>query len=122
MAGTVVTTEITHASVKKVSFDWLSSAAGAADATTTAVFNGRVIYVVFESDSGGTAPTDLWDCTVKDAGGIDVCKGLGANVTAAATVYKADSDGLGAVCESALTLAVTNAGNAKGGIVTLFIR
>ena len=36
----------------------------------------------------------LWGCTVKDADGIDICKGLGANVTAAATVYKADNDGL----------------------------
>lgn len=122
MAGTVVTTEITHGSVKKIKFDWLSDAAGAADAVTTNVYNGRVIYAAFESDGGGTAPTDLWDCTVKDADGIDICKGLGANVTAAATVYKADSDGLGAVVESALTLAVTNAGNAKGGLVHLYIR
>ena len=122
MAGTVVTTEITHGSVKKIKFDWLSDAAGAADAVTTNVYNGRVIYAAFESDGGGTAPTDLWDCTVKDADGIDICKGLGANVTAAATVYKADSDGLGAVVESALTLAVTNACNAKGGLVHLYIR
>ena len=28
MAGTVVTTEITHGSVKKIKFDWLSDAAG----------------------------------------------------------------------------------------------
>lgn len=122
MAGTVTITEITHTPVKKVSFDWLSDAAGAADAVTTATLNGRVIYAVYQSDGGGTAPTNLWDVTVKDDSGIDVLKGTGADVTSAATVYKADSDGLGAVVESKLTLAVTNAGNAKGGIVTLFIR
>lgn len=53
---------------------------------------------------------------------VDVLKGLGADLGNAANTYKADSDGLGAVVESKLTLAVTNAGNAKGGKTILFIR
>lgn len=122
MAGTVTTTEIIHAPVKKVVFDWISSAGGAADAITTAVLTGRVIYAAQLPASAGTQPTDAYDVTVVDADGVDVLKGLGANLSNAAGTYKADSDGLGAVVESKLTLAVTNAGNAKAGKTILFIR
>lgn len=122
MAGTVVTTEIIHRPVKKVVFTWTSSAGGAADAVTTEFFTGRIIYAAQLPDGGGTQPTDLYDVTVTDADGVDVLKGLGADLSNAAATYKADSDGLGAVVESKLTLAVTNAGNAKGGKTILYIR
>ena len=46
MAGTVTTTEETFGSVKKITFDWLSSAGGAADATTTKLYNGIIERVV----------------------------------------------------------------------------
>lgn len=122
-AQVVTITEVTHGSVKKIKWDWLSTDGGAVvGSVTTGYYNGRVIYAALISDSGDTAPTNLWDCTVKDADGVDVLKGLGADVTSAATVYKADSDGLGAVVESKLTLAVQNAGDANGGEVHLYIR
>lgn len=122
MAGTVAKTEIMHRHIKKVVFDWTSSAGGAADATTEQFHTGRIIYAAQLPDSGGDQPTDQYDVTVVDADGVDVLKGLGANLSNAAGTYKADSDGLGAVVESQLTLAVTNAGNAKGGKVILFIQ
>ena len=122
MAGTVTTTETTHTSVKQIKFVWTSSAGGAADATTTAAFDGRVIYAAQIPDGGGTQPTNAYDVTVTDANGVDVLKGLGADLSNAANTYKADSDGLGAVSGSTLTLAVTNAGASKGGKTILYIR
>lgn len=122
MAGTVATTEITHQPIKKVVFTWTSSAGGAADATTAGYYTGRLIYAAQIPDSGGTQPTDAYDVTVADSDGVDLLKGLGANLSNAATTYKAESDGLGAVVESQLTLAVTNAGNAKGGKTVLYFR
>jgi hypothetical protein len=122
-AQVVTITEKTAFSVKEIIWDWLSTDAGVVvGSVTTYPYTGRCIYCSLESDAATTDPTDQWDCTVKDADGVDVLKGLGADVTKAATVYKADSDGLGAVVESKLTLAVSGAGNAKGGIVRLFIR
>jgi hypothetical protein len=122
MAGTVTISEITHRPVRKVVFTWLSSAGGAADGVTTEYHTGRVIYAAQLPDGGGTQPTDLYDVTVTDGDGVDVLKGLGADLSNAAPTYKADSDGLGAVVESKLTLAVTNAGNAKGGKTLVYIR
>ena len=122
MAGTVTTSEVTHQPVKKIVFDWTSSAGGAADATTTGYYTGRIVYAAQVPDSGGTQPTDAYDVTVVDGGGGDLLAGLGANLSNAANTYKSDANGLGAVVESQLTLAVTNAGNAKGGKTILYIR
>ena len=122
MAGTVAKSEITHRSLKKIVFDWTSSAGGAADATTDEYYTGRIVYAAQIPEAAGTQPTDQYDVTVVDADGVDVLAGLGANLGNAANTYKADSDGLGAVVESQLTLAVTNAGDTKGGKTILFIR
>jgi hypothetical protein len=122
MAGTVETTEIRHQTVQRIVFDWTSSAAGAADAETAEIYNGRVIYVAQLPGAGGDQPTDQYDVLVSDADGVDVLAGLGANLSNAAPTYKADTDGLGAVVESTLTLAVTNAGNAKSGKTIVYLR
>jgi hypothetical protein len=122
MAGTVAITEFTHTSLKKVVFDWTSADSGAADATTTAYLTGRIVYSAQIPNAGGTQPTNAYDVVVTDADAVDVLNGLGANLSNSASTFKAESDGLGAVVESQLTLAVTNAGNAKGGKTILFIR
>lgn len=119
MAGTVVTTEVTHATVKKIIFAWTSSAAGAADATTTAAYDGKLVTLI--TDPGATAPTDNYDVVVTDADGHDVLVGQGANRDTANTELVAESL-LGAVAGSKLTLAVTNAGDSKVGEVILYIR
>ena len=122
MAGTVTTTEITYPRIKKVTFTWTSSAGGAADATTTHTYTGEVVRAVQVPDGGGTQPTDLYDVTVTDSDGADVLHGTGANLSNAAVTNAAPKDGLGAVVNSTLTLAVTNAGNATGGVTILYLR
>lgn len=122
MAGTVTTTEERLGFIHKVKFVWVSSAGGAADATTTYYYTGLLERVVQIPDGGGTQPTDQYDCVVNDADGADVLGALGANLSNAAQTLKAAKDGLGAVANSKLTLAITNAGNAKGGATILYIR
>lgn len=120
-AGTVTTTEARHAALKRIKFAWVSSAGGAADATTVNSFCGKVELLATIPDGGGTQPTDLYDLTVTDVDGIDVLAGAGANRSNASTQTVVSSS-LGAVCYSTLTLAITNAGNAKGGTVVLYLR
>ncbi len=121
MAGTVTVAETTHTTVKKIYWDWLSTAGGAADLITTLPYDGLIERAVFIPDGGGTQPTDQYDVTVTDSDGVDVLAGLGANLTNAATVSKTHADGLTAAVGK-LTLNVTNAGNAKGGLVILYLR
>lgn len=122
MAGTVTITEHSWAYIKKIEFDWESSAGGAADGTTTDIYTGEIIRVVQVPDSGGTQPTDLYDVTVVDDDTLDIMYGLGANVSNAAPSQKQMSDGLGCVVGSQLTLHVTNAGATKGGKTIVYLR
>ena len=89
---------------------------------TVELYTGEVLRVVQIPDGGGTQPTDLYDVVVNDGDGADVLLGLGANLGNAANTDKVAADKLGVVTNSKLTLAVTNAGNAKGGKTILYIR
>lgn len=121
MAGTVTTTEETFGSVKKVKFAWTSSAGGAADATTAATFSGKLLGFATVPAAAGSAPTANYDVAITDDDGIDVLLGAGANRHTANTEYVAGAS-LGAIATDRLTLAVTNAGDTKGGTVVLFIQ
>lgn len=123
MTAQVVTlTETVHTSVKEIVWDWLSTDAGAVISQTTLAYDGVLERAVFIPDSAATQPTDNYDVTITDANSIDVLAGLGANLSNAATVVKTHASGLTCVAGSKLTLNVTNAGDAKGGVVVLGLR
>lgn len=118
MAGTVTKTEQTFGRIHKITWTWLSSAGGAADDTTGAYYTGRVVRAVQIPDGGGTAPTTLYDVVVNDADGADVLQGTGGNLNIGTNT---ESNDLATVATTQLTLAVTNAGNAKGGKTILYV-
>lgn len=124
--GTVTVTEENLGPVRKILFDWLSENGGGDDGkatkTTTYRYNGLLERVVFVPDSGATAPDNLYDVVVNDEDGYDVLIALGANLSNAAAVSKSAADGLGAVVGDKLTLSVSGAGSANGGVVILYLR
>lgn len=128
MAGTVVIDYEDIYTIKKLTFDWLSSSGGAADATTKKIV-GQILRVGFTPDGGGTQPSLNYDVVINDEQSIDVLQGLGANlsnVTATNVVPVVTNGTAGnmapAVITDILTLAVTNAGNAKGGEIAIWYR
>lgn len=116
----VAKTEVTFSSAKEVVFTWTSSGGGAADATTTAAFDGKLVGFA-TIPSGSAAPTDNYDVAIVDSRGHDVLMGAGANRDTANTEYVAEAS-LAAVAASKLTLHVTNAGDSKAGTVVVWIR
>ena len=120
MAGTVTTTEETFGSIKKITFDWLSSAGGAADATTTKYYNGIIERVVTVPDTGGTAPTS-YTLVLQDDDSVDILDGAGASRSTTLT-QQIDPMGNGSVANAKLTLGITSAGSAKGGLVYDYLR
>lgn len=118
-AGVVTTAEITHTRTKKLTFNWTSSAGGAADGTSTAAFDGKIIGLT--TDPGAGPPTDNYDVAILDADGHDVLLGAGANRDTTVTEFVASAS-LGAVSGSKLTLAVTNAGATTVGQIVLYIQ
>ena len=114
-------------SIKKLTFSWTSSAGGSATQAFTGI-NGRIVRVVTDPD-GTDVPTTLYDITLVDDEGFDVLVTLGANRSA--TVTEAIAPGIiltnGAstsvvpqAIAGTLTLNVTNAGNAKKGVVAVY--
>ncbi len=121
-AQVVTVTEKKHTSVKQITWDWLCTDLGVVTSATTKAFDGVLERAVFIPDAAGTQPTNSYDVTITDADSVDVLAGLGADLSNSATVVKKHSDGLTAVAGSILTLNVSNAGNAKGGVVILHLR
>lgn len=123
MAGTVVLTEETHGTIKKVKFAWTSGKngdAGKADKTTEEAYSGKILGLCTVPDAVAV-PTADYDVRVLDEDGIDVLMGAGADRSDTVTQYVL-STSLGAVAYDTLTLEVRNAGAEKKGIVYLFIR
>ena len=122
MAGTVAVTEkVTVGSIKKITFVWTSTSGGAADKTTTAAVDGKIIGFTTIPAGGGSAPTDNYDITVTDVDGHDVLLGAGMNRDTANTEHVSEGSMAG-VSKSTLTLNVASAGDTKGGTAILYIR
>jgi hypothetical protein len=120
VAGTVTVSEERLGSLKKIRWEWLSTAGGAADLQTTYAYNGVIQRLVTDPD-GSAAPTDDYDITITDEDGYDVLMGAGANRDTA-TTEQVLATSLGCVANDKLTLNVANAGSAKAGVVVLYIR
>lgn len=81
--------------------------------------NGRIYRVVTNPDNADT-PTANWDLTLEDEDGVDVLAGTGANRDAGGTGASEQIKPDVAVA-SKLTFKVANGGNAKKGVVKLYI-
>jgi hypothetical protein len=138
--GTVTVTEETFSHVKKISFAWESEDgggdAGKATKTTEESYTGQIARVVTIPD-GTDAPSDNYDVQLLDEDGVDALLGAGADRDTANTeqIVALNSEPsvlwegsgvlgapLGVVANDQLTLSITSAGNAKKGVVHVYIR
>lgn len=122
MAGSAMTfTEAIHGSVKKIKAAWTSDdTTGAVSGTTTYPYDGRLIGAI-TVPSGSAVPSANYDIAVNDADSVDVALGALANRSDTNTEFVAEASMAG-VAHSKLTIAITNAGNSKQGILYLLIR
>lgn len=126
-AGTVtVTTADVGGGVTRYTIAWVSDALGAVSGNTIAIKPGVIVAVKFTPDAAATQPTDLYDVTFEDPDDVDLLMGVGANLSNAnATRVKPPvntSDEVYFDGSASCELVVSNAGNAKGGTVYLFVR
>lgn len=121
MTAQVVTNTIHNGSKYiEVIIDWAATDAGAVSYAIPGIYEGLLWKCVIIPDSGDTAPAAGYDVTITDADGLDILCGGGADCSATAAEYISASD-LGVVVNSALTLTIAAAGDAKGGKIYLFI-
>lgn len=125
-AGTVsVTPTFLGNGVTQYKVVWTSDAAGAVSGNAFGVTLGYILSVKFVPDSGGTQPTDLYDATLLDSDGIDVLNAQAANLSNATGRYFTFEPRFffpGATGLQTLDLVIANAGNAKGGIVYVWVQ
>ena len=107
-----------------VTFEWVSDSGGDVVATTEHV-SGTIERIVY--NPGITSPTANYDVALTDQDGVDVLNGTGENLSATVTssTLSTVTDGTTIVpfaTMGTLSLAITNAGNAKGGIIRIYLR
>lgn len=119
MAGMVCT--ITYkewATIKTVTFTWLSDDAAGTASETTKPISGVILRAV--TDPGATAPDDNYDIVVNDADGVDVMAAALANRDTANTEQVTPA--APPAVSGPLTMEVSAAGNAKEGVLILYYR
>ena len=123
MAGSIVFSDSKLRSVRKFTLAWVSDASGDVNGVLTKPLSGIIHRITVVPDGGGTAPTTLYDVVLNDTEGVDLLNGKGANLSATVTTsVSPDFTGGNLAFDDALDLVVSNAGNAKGGKVILYIR
>ena len=129
MAGIVTTTELTWKSVKKITFDWISSGSstgfelGTATADTTKYYDGEVLRIVCLE-----AATTGYAIEINDSDSVDLLGGQGAALTSGGADFGTSTGGdktgpnLSVVC-SKISLNVTSScGGGSTGRAIVYVR
>lgn len=109
--------------------DWTSDASGNVTSTIRGMF-GQILRVTTNPDAGATSPTASYDMTLKDDDEIDVLFGFGADLSQSAsktfTCRTVDSGTttttIPVMVGTDLDLAITSAGNAKSGVIRIYMK
>jgi hypothetical protein len=128
MAATLTATTTRQGSIERVDLAWTSHTDGSGTLTVTDLF-GVLLQVAFAP--GSVTPTDQYDLTLTDSNSIDVLAGYGANLSNSVAIRRTpmfpstDGTTVGTsypVLAGNHTLSLTNAGSAKTGTVTLYLK
>lgn len=118
---TITESTSTKTALKKIVWDWACTDGGVVTGSvTTGKYTGQVVRLITNPDASTDNPTDDYDVQVLDSDSADVLMGAGANRDTTNTEQVLASS-LGYVYDSALTLEIQNAGDAKKGLVILYI-
>ncbi len=101
---------------------WVSDASGdvSGNAASFDIPRGRIHQAQFTPDSGGTQPDDLYDATLLFST-VDILDAVAANLSnSTATIIMFDPPFL-YDATSNLDLVISNAGNANGGTLVLWV-
>ena len=120
MAGSVTIEYEDHKPIKYVKWSWTSDASGDVSGEDTKNVNGRVLRWV--TNPSATAPTSNYDIVVNDVDDIDIAAGDLANrhTSSSEQVLTGGDAKDGAAFAGKLSLVVSNAGNAKEGVLTMY--
>jgi len=118
---TIAESSNTRTSLKKIVWDWSCTDLGVVTGSvTTDKYTGQIVRLITNPDASTNNPTDDYDVAILDSDSADVLMGAGLNRDTTNTEQVLASS-LGYVYDSALTLEIANAGDAKKGLVILYV-
>lgn len=121
-AGSIVVTSTQVGNnVVRYDIDWTSSSGGAVSALPMDIVRGWISQALVVPDSGGTQPSDLYDLELQDSANNDLTQDAGDNLSNATSKMILFDPPIYYDGTTALELVVANAGNAKGGVFSLWI-
>ena len=123
MAGSITTTTTKNGSIYKYSMACTSDASGDVNVDTIDLVQGEIIEVQYSP--GGTTPSDNYDIVMNDSNSVDILTGTGANLSNSTHTYVVPALSTYFpvfIEEGSYDLVVSNLGNAKGCIVTVYVR
>lgn len=107
--------------IRKYTINWVSDSGGNASGNTI-VLSGSIARINFVPNTGVTQPTNLYDITINDSNGIDILLGAGIDLSnATATTIIPLISGNKIVVSEKLSVTISNAGNAKTGVIALYL-
>lgn len=124
-AGSISTTAVSSpmSGLTRYAFDWTCDAGGAVSSVGVVIRGGFIRQIQFVPDGGGTQPTNLYDVTLLDANSVDLLAGAGADLSNAASKITVPTAPifLDTLLNTMVYPTVANAGNAKGGIIYIWV-
>lgn len=123
MAGSITTVTSKKSGVVKYQMTCVSDASGDVDVDAIPMIQGEIISVHYSP--GGTTPSDNYDMVMKDSNAVDILTGTGANLSNSTHTYVVPALSTYFpvfIEEGSYDLVVSNLGNAKGCIVTVYVR
>lgn len=124
--GTVVVTTTQYAGLNganrvRYAIAWTSTAGGAVSGNAFSTVRGKLLGFKFVPNTGVTQPTDLYDATLVDTDGVDLLVGSGTDLSNATSKYILMNPTLYLDGTQTMDLVIANAGNAKTGIVYVWV-
>lgn len=100
---------------------WTSTAGGAVSGNAFSTVRGKLLSVKVVPGAAAEQPTDLYDVTLVDTNGIDLLNSEGLNESNALGEYIVFNPPIYLDGTQTMDLVVANAGNAKTGIVYVWV-
>lgn len=104
--------------IRQYKFEWTSDASGDASGSTGHVISGLIRRIATDPDNTA-APTANYDVTITDESGVDVLGGGGVDRHTSNSEQVIPSQPI--AVDNVLTLVVAGAGNAKSGVVYIYV-
>jgi len=120
-AGSITASVAPAKNTAKHTIRWTSDASGAVSGPTFTLTTGDIVRIELEPGTGGSQPSIGYDLQITTEAGFDILQGQGADLSNSSAAPPILGPGMRVTSAESFGLVVANAGNAKSGVVRIWI-